>query len=707
MNTYNENLRAGVANSLQKLEQDLKKAGAESNAAMFSLYYAEGATITSKVKLDTAKAEQSSAEFIKGKAVRNANLSVNLQASAGNSSQYLKQSVTNIATAASGMQLAANAILKLSSDIGSINNIITAADYGTEIYNHATEANKLINDTAYDAELASQLAMETSAAAAAVSGTAMLAKANAENNTMNDLLTALSANYDAISKTVSADNEAAAAESATEKKAEGNYDDLSILEEATQKAYMTTNETLNQNLVAVPAPGNQSTRFQVSFDPVKLPLFRDSGISSDSSKGAAANFYPVSNYYLFVVPENQKSQFSIATAESIISQNYTERFINVNMQFLQLEQPGNTTLKPLVFDCLEIPGPGNKTYQLKDPDNNDITTGVNYVVFLMAVYDEKYKKKLNIFDDFLSAPSAPFCLTIALEKAKIRTGSGTDPVDTVTFTVAKTAEAVEYRCIFLPLSNNPSESGMTTAETQADLENEIISLQKIAKELDPEISTQETKIADINASISDIKEKHKDLITVQEALFSSGTSRPRPAKFAVTAASATRSFATKILNDSSLSDKDKKAASSYFIFRADKILAEVELNKLKAKKQEALINLARSQQNRIGFLFNMAIAAQVPAGSYERATPKEADKEKPSASNVRTLPEQTWEVKITADTTDNFGNLLTRYDKNAADGKQKSYLPVILSVSAADEQNQSKYSINWTGYADSPILIFK
>jgi hypothetical protein len=168
MNTYNDNLHAGVVDSLQNLDQDLKKINSQANAAMFTLYYAEGATITARNKLDTVKSKQSFVELVKGQAVKNSNISNNLLASATQANQYQKQSAANMATAASNVQIAANAIVRLSSDIGSISNIVQAADFDSEISDMADQTNHYIKRTAYDAEVASQSAMDASVATAKI-----------------------------------------------------------------------------------------------------------------------------------------------------------------------------------------------------------------------------------------------------------------------------------------------------------------------------------------------------------------------------------------------------------------------------------------------------------------------------------------------------------------------------------------------------------
>ena len=67
MNSYNDNLHADVLASLQSQELDQKKKNAQQNAAMFSLYYAQGARITAADKLESAEADLKAKERWKTK----------------------------------------------------------------------------------------------------------------------------------------------------------------------------------------------------------------------------------------------------------------------------------------------------------------------------------------------------------------------------------------------------------------------------------------------------------------------------------------------------------------------------------------------------------------------------------------------------------------------------------------------------------------
>ena len=148
MNTYSEILQTTVLDSLQSQYLVQTNLRSQVNAAMFSLYYAQGATITAEEKLDEAKADATFKETVNKQTLTNSHIANNLLASATQGDQYVKQSVSNTAVYAANVQIAATAIIRLASDIGTIWNLINAADYGSELYTQAKKTVDLINDTA-------------------------------------------------------------------------------------------------------------------------------------------------------------------------------------------------------------------------------------------------------------------------------------------------------------------------------------------------------------------------------------------------------------------------------------------------------------------------------------------------------------------------------------------------------------------------------
>jgi hypothetical protein len=184
MNTYNEILRSGVVASLQRQELDQKTVSAALNAAMFSLYYAQGATVTAHEQLNLASAELAEKTLVKQQAVISSNSSNNQLFAATQANQYVKQSVTNNAVCAANVQVAANAILRLAGDLGSVYSMVNAVGPDTDIFDQAREARDLINKTAGEAGVASRIAMNASVLAAEVSASTVMDKSISTNGSM-------------------------------------------------------------------------------------------------------------------------------------------------------------------------------------------------------------------------------------------------------------------------------------------------------------------------------------------------------------------------------------------------------------------------------------------------------------------------------------------------------------------------------------------
>ncbi|MCD0465053.1 hypothetical protein [Flavobacterium sp. ENC] len=311
MNSYSENLHSSVLASLESQESNKKKLDSQLNSSMFTLYYAEGAEIVTNDKSVTAAKKYNQSQKVKKQATESKNISTNIVLSAGQQNSYTAQSVTNVAVSASNIQIAANAIVRLASDMGSIFSIVNAADYGTQIYQQSFEAYTLMNTTAYLAEVASQHAMETSASIAEVASSTVEDKAKATDASVDNLLKVATADFTATAAVVAAENDAKAAASVVTKNAQGAIESNKVELEAAKVAYNLNNKSLNYNLkVHVPEVFDGS--YNVSFDFYKPP-FKSNEKGQNTSAPGLDN--PVKSYNLFLVKDSKKSTFSALTAE--------------------------------------------------------------------------------------------------------------------------------------------------------------------------------------------------------------------------------------------------------------------------------------------------------------------------------------------------------------------------------------------------------
>lgn len=640
MNSYNENLHSSVINSLNKQEIDLKKIAASRDAAMFSLYYAEGARITASEKVNVAMLDYNDKRELHEKAVQNNNIAINLIDSSTQGNAYTSQSISNIAVGAANVQVAANAILKLASDAGSIYTIAKAADFDTQIHEQAEEVYSKMNETAYDAEVASQLAMEASSLTAQVSSSTVLSEAKGMGTQMSSLLGDLSAQFDASADLMATDNKALATTSDAEKKSEGLLEDINVEFYATNNAYDLTNKELNYNLKVLNntksggTPVKTNSYFTVQFSSIRSPFKK-----KDTPQG-----YPVTKYFLMLTKSEKKSTFSIATAEGIIASKKKDRYIEIN--------PDQASKMGLIKQTVYIS-------ELKDTDNDGIELGESYTVFLYAKFTEEYKTDLNNFENYLSAPSPEFVMQNELNAPKAnkikvtKVTGGTSNAKEVKFEVVENKEyKISYRLMLLP-DNREFVQGLLTSDGLRSLESEVERLERIADQYDPKIAELEKKVNTLEANDESLNQQ-KDNATTNRDNATSDTDTDKFSKEVV-------ALTLKVGQNGRELRKNQK-----------------ELRDLikRRKKEESQIN--PNEQSKPGFFFNLLLAEQVPAGSY--ITYKKEDLEHTKVENDNVLVKGV--IEIPEDATDNFGNRLLNDVK---------YIPVILCYSEENDDGEVQF----------------
>lgn len=557
MNSYNENLRSSVVSSLSQQENALKKISSSLDAAMFSVYYAEGARMTASEKLKASWQLYQEQQDVQDQAVLNNNIAVNMKAAATQEKTYVDQTVSNTAVAASNVQIATNAIVKLASDIGSVFTIANAADFDSQIYQQAEDARKYMDRTAYDAEVASQLAMESSMLASEVSASNVSEAANTTSASVKTMMDTLSAQFDATAAVMSADSDAVSEASDVEKKAEGVLEDTNVEYYATKNAYFLTNSELNINLRVPTGEKISNTSFQVQFDPLLSPF-------PPNSKEKPG--YPVSDYYILLVKNDKKNTFSITSAEAIVQLNKNDSFIE-----LGATPEGGTAFNHTV-----------NTAQIMDTDGDPVDLGQEYVVFIYAKLSTDYQQTLNNFENFLSAPSNEFELLNTLnapEPAKIKTKKNPNKEIEIHFELEQDENYdVDYRVMFLPDSRELVK-GLLTAEGLRSLEQEVEKLEEIADKYDPKIAKLTSDISSLEAAISATEE---------------------------------------LLKNEDLPEKEQEKAKADLRVNKKKLH---ESKKEKRKLEKERNQLERSidpikSHSKPGFFFNLTLAEQVPAGSY-------------------------------------------------------------------------------------------
>lgn len=617
MNSYNENLHSSVVSSLNEQELELQKVKSKKDSSMFSLYYAQGDRITTAEKLEIINKKYAFEQKVHEQAITDSDLSTNVLASSENVKTYTAKSVSNTAVAAANVQVAANAILKLTSDAGSIFSIVSAADFGTEIYTQSKNAYDLMNITAYTAEQTSQHSMEASQLIAVVPSSTLANKATSTDAAVKNLLSVTSAQFDATTQDLSSENEKLAASNTNEKKAEGVLEDTSVAYNATFEAYQLNNSELNLGLhVNVPTSVGDATNYTVSFTPYISPFTKDANGNIVSNNAAPASGYPVQDYYIMLVKDSKSETFSVNNAEDIVNKGDRTKFYQVSPKTSPLSvttEENHTLIDFSSFNALIK----QKIYtsQLSDTDGDAMNLGDNYVVVVFAVLENSYKKIINTFDDYMTAPSRRFALEDILNSVSANnikaTGGDTQKVTTVsdnTTTGDITVEeviAIEkikfqvlenpnyeviYHGLFLP-DNTDLIKGLLTVEGLVDIEAETKMLEDIADEYDPQIEATKEKINSLNAEISGLETQvHEN---------------------------------NQIINDPSTSAAKKTKAKQQNVKLNNSITEKTtSLNKLQSQlttledEKKAKIEGLSPSHIKPGFFFNLTTAEQTPAGSY-------------------------------------------------------------------------------------------
>jgi hypothetical protein len=645
MNTYNDNLRTNVVSSLSDQETEIIQAKGALDAQEISLYYAQGQRISASEKLGGTLKSYEAQQKIQAAAVHNNDLVGNLNDAATQEKKYVDQSVTNVAIAASNVQLATNAIVRLAGDMGNILGIVNAADYDTQIYHEALEVKDFMDETAYLSEVASQLAMEASMKISEVSASTVLNQATNTKGQINTLYTNLTAQFNTISQALAADNVAMSDASAIEKKSEGLTEELNTDYYSVLSAYKLNNQELNLGLdVPNDSLYKTNTFYTVRFNQYQPP-FREI-----KEKAVAA-------YYIMLVKETSKSTFSSASADSLLGNK--EQFVRIEPTSVSPLPMKSLSARPLPITPYDFNQKIMLT-ELKDSDGQALSLGVNYVVFVLVELTDAFKKKINIYEDILTAPSMAFNLTNELNSpmpSKTNLVCKYDELigTTLSFQLVENKNyKVEYRVMFLP-DNRKLVQDLLTVEALRNLELEVHRLEEIANLYDPVIEKLESTINNAETTILSLNQQIK--ILTEKIDQTAGKEKEK-------------------LEEDLKNLKDT-------LTRQEKILsvAKIELTKTEKDKKNAENSVDPAAVSKPGFFFNLALAEQVPAGSYSIATidKKKSEPVTGSSTDVHIHAE----LILDFETTDNFGNKLEN---------DKTYIPVVLSYAIGDDDNQDQFT---------------
>jgi len=419
MNTYNENLQQTVVNTLSALALNQSNLDSLKTVAEYTLYYAQGAEITARDKLEATEDDVTTWQNINNQSLINANQVFNLLTSATEANTDVAVSITNTATAAANVQIASNAISVLASDIGAAFNIATASLYQTDVYEKIQSANSLINEVANEAKRISKSAMNASGSTSEITISEVLTQTTGVKAKIDNLFTSTQAELNKFAKLAITENAQITKASKAERQAEGELVDARREVTAITTAYDNSNNQLNQCLSISVVSGAEIT---ASFAALPLPTFY--------SPQASAVKIPLANpaYYLTLVPAQNQTTFSIDQVEQLFSQrpeNDNSLFVSVTPD-ASVDATGAVTRVPTSIQLSS------------DAFGNPIQAGSSYVAFLYMELSREYKQYISNYSELLSAPSQPFtpATTLPLAQKLVITPNDTPDADGVTWSTA-------------------------------------------------------------------------------------------------------------------------------------------------------------------------------------------------------------------------------------------------------------------------------
>ncbi len=644
MNTYNENLRASIVNSLDEQAKSLQKTQSALSAQEISLYYAQGALISANDKFDATLETYEKEQDILTSVNENNNSGVNVIDAATQEKTCVDQAVNNTAVAASNVQIAANAIVQLAGDLGNALSIVSAASYKSTIHEQTAAAKANMDKTAYNAELASQLAMESTMLASSITASTVLTEAQSTGAALNTLNEGYVAQFETTSTTLDAQNTAAVEANNIEKKAEGLTEDLNAANYGITTAYQLSNLELNSGL-RVMSGANKPTDagFTFAFNSYLTPLYPKQDASGNAQNAVQA-------YYVIVVDSASKSTFSTTSAEAALTGNSTSG----NPMFVKID-PGTSSLPMSYSQAVSRTG-------IDDSNGNSIDLGKEYCLFLYIKMTQEYKNMINNYEEVLSAGSENFKMTHLLNAVKFPT-SATPSYSGSKFQFKVTQPAnytMQYRVMFLPsgsakVGNLLSDSNLPTTKKSAAY------AMKFAK------SKANVKAA--QGKIAKIKTDYKGAIDI--------------AKLEDHVSGAKSMAAAKLTK---LSPEESKALKGLEIANATIATNQATIKELGKAKVEGYQTLGKC-----GVFFNLALAEQVPTGLY-----KVAALDKAAAPDVNSVS-GTFEVTLDDTTTDNFGNKLIVGDE---------YVPVVLSYSTVEASEAAEYTNALSNFVNTKSIKF-
>ena len=401
MNTYRDNLRTSVIDSLATMEDELTKQENNNYIAAHNYYYSKSSELTAIKKSTYAVKYYDKTFKVSEQGAACGDSAKNMMLTAEGVATEVNDLITNTATAAKNVQVAANAISKLAASIGSANSFAYASLYDSDVQQDISHTNELINKVAYKAENIAYNAMKFSKDAAQIIAPRVFHETTRTLNRFDEMQQKTQADLAKLSQDRA---------TATDKQAEattqlivdeGKLTAKGTILDATKNSYNTSISNLNYNFKVKAIVGDKNL-VNVSCNEFK-------SMEQEDSPPKNNNVDLLHKYYVFAVNADLVKGFTFEQADTAFKKH------GDGLCFVQLSNKSEDCLHKYknTCECEEEKGCPHFICDIdliNDIDNKPIEKGKPYVLYLYIKLNGRYKRKVNNFSDILSAPSREFVL---------------------------------------------------------------------------------------------------------------------------------------------------------------------------------------------------------------------------------------------------------------------------------------------------------
>lgn len=562
--TYTEELQSSINNSNNQFIQEEYDLDHANNAAKISLYYAHGETEKNGINYRNSKIDEKRALSLDNQAVQGINLATNSQTAAKQSLVDAGKATSNISTAAANMQIAANAITKLSSDVAGILAVANAADHGSQIQNSVARAHSKIRKAAKLAEEVSLVSLNATIEAAQSTASTVVTDSQLTVASMTNFQKSTAAQYSNTSAKAVASNEGLTAARKNEKVASGHFDITKKQDKAIKSTRRLINKVSNYG-IQVFDPARQKdfqedTAPTWAVDPgksytISFNKFEGDGIKTGKNVDPAENAY-VQYYRLIMVKYDASASFDINVAKDLDPgtyyqipakgyDSYARTFYLLGTdQALIPQDPGVAAEK----DPKSLNSVDSKHVRgiAIDYTGKPVEAGEYYVAYVYAVYTDAYQKLISNTDGFLSLPSKDLQLQMNLPKIpqnRLEKAESTsanlliyNPVQlnsrnlAVQFEVYQkdyTPDFMEYRVMLVEKRNVDAQTlnkkvqaalnRLDKAEYQYNIEKQKLqSMNQALNRLEIEFNSMQTQVEELEAQKVEVTDQSPDYVVAEQ-----------------------------------------------------------------------------------------------------------------------------------------------------------------------------------------------